>query len=273
MITVPTAMNCQNGSTLMKTRPYWITAITSAPAMVPQMVPEPPNRLAPSDSSSAMNGFGISRPATMTTSIDIPAVAITDRTASITNTRGAPRTSPAVPMLGMTTLTIAAVGVGRIATSARQHPTGNPPGEPVHTPAERRAFGGDHSMTQRVTFDLELHDTVGELIASLPQCGDLGVAAGNGRADLDEFGLEPDGSIPLGPPGDTGFGCFARRSPGRIVPGDGGGPGICIGRPGGAIRCERHNRFRSSSWTALTRAVRSSVATATAARTLSNSSS
>ena len=35
MMTTPTAMNCQNGSTLMKTRPYWMTAMTSAPAIVP----------------------------------------------------------------------------------------------------------------------------------------------------------------------------------------------------------------------------------------------
>jgi len=42
MMTTPTAMNCQNGSTLMKTSPYWMTAMTSAPATVPQIVPEPP---------------------------------------------------------------------------------------------------------------------------------------------------------------------------------------------------------------------------------------
>ena len=40
MMTTPTAMNCQNGSTLTKTSPYWMTAITSAPATVPKMVPE-----------------------------------------------------------------------------------------------------------------------------------------------------------------------------------------------------------------------------------------
>ena len=54
MMTVPTAMNCQNGSTLMKTRPYWMTAMTSAPAIVPQIVPDPPNRLAPPMTTAAI---------------------------------------------------------------------------------------------------------------------------------------------------------------------------------------------------------------------------
>ena len=53
-MTVPTAMNCQNGSTLMKTSPYWMTAMTSAPATVPQIVPEPPNRLAPPMTTAAI---------------------------------------------------------------------------------------------------------------------------------------------------------------------------------------------------------------------------
>lgn len=52
-MTTPTAMNCQNGSTLTKTKPYWMTAITSAPATVPKMVPEPPNRLAPPITTAA----------------------------------------------------------------------------------------------------------------------------------------------------------------------------------------------------------------------------
>ena len=53
-MTTPTATNCQNGSTLMKTRPYWMTAMTSAPATVPKIVPEPPNRLAPPMTTAAM---------------------------------------------------------------------------------------------------------------------------------------------------------------------------------------------------------------------------
>ena len=54
MITTPTATNCQNGSTLMKTRPYWITAMMSAPMTVPMMVPEPPKRDAPPMTTAAM---------------------------------------------------------------------------------------------------------------------------------------------------------------------------------------------------------------------------
>ncbi len=54
MITAPTAMNCQNGSTSIKTSPYWMTAMTSAPATVPQIVPEPPNRLAPPMTTAAI---------------------------------------------------------------------------------------------------------------------------------------------------------------------------------------------------------------------------
>ena len=53
-MTAPTAMNCQNGSTLMKTRPYWMTAMTSAPAIVPAIVPDPPNRLAPPMTTAAI---------------------------------------------------------------------------------------------------------------------------------------------------------------------------------------------------------------------------
>ncbi|MGI3903208.1 MAG: hypothetical protein ACRYF1_22255 [Janthinobacterium lividum] len=50
MITTPTATNCQNGATSMKTRPYWMTAMTSENATVPKIVPEPPKRLAPPQS-------------------------------------------------------------------------------------------------------------------------------------------------------------------------------------------------------------------------------
>ena len=54
MMTTPTLMNCQNGATLMNTRPYWMTAMTRAPATVPRMVPDPPKRLAPPMTTAAM---------------------------------------------------------------------------------------------------------------------------------------------------------------------------------------------------------------------------
>ena len=62
-MTTPTAMNCQNGSTLTKTRPYWMTAMTSAPATVPRMVPEPPKRLAPPMTTAAIESSSSGSPA------------------------------------------------------------------------------------------------------------------------------------------------------------------------------------------------------------------
>src|SRR5260370_31307986 len=63
MMPAQRAINCQNGSTLMKTRPYWMTAITSAPAIVPQIVPDPPNRLAPPITTPAIETSSNGSPA------------------------------------------------------------------------------------------------------------------------------------------------------------------------------------------------------------------
>ena len=62
-MTMPTATNCQNGSTLMKTRPYWMTAMISAPMTVPMIVPEPPNRQAPPITTAAIESSSSGSPA------------------------------------------------------------------------------------------------------------------------------------------------------------------------------------------------------------------
>src|SRR4051794_7720027 len=63
MITMPTATNCQNGSTLMKTRPYWMTAMMRAPMTVPMIVPEPPNSEAPPITTAAIESSSSGSPA------------------------------------------------------------------------------------------------------------------------------------------------------------------------------------------------------------------